>query len=602
MGLESGCLRQRLAALAAAAAAASASPSPTSAPLESCAFAVVGGGAGGVYAAYRLATAAEHAVDPSEICVFERLPHVGGRTYTMHDQGPRHDLQVDLGATVFCDCLPVSEDCGHCNGMQTPLMKGVIQTALKLPTARYRYPSYNGTDYKGCGKIVSAAGTRENAGFATYIEGMANASAALGVRYYFEHELEELVAAPPSSTGLASSTTLKFANGASVSAESVLLNLPVLPLSKLVHASPSLRPHLDRSDFSGAFLRVPHGYRLFKLLLHYDWAWWRVLGLLDGHFTSGECAGAECPLCSCDQVLPLQGRYHDAHVICDDGNETGHNCRGFIQSVYTSDGSNAASVSAWEAWAAGGTSPPHQRFTNTSGGDSAWLLRAMHEAMLGAHSAPLAAAGLTAAARAALPSEAILLLWDPKTVGFGAATHGMLPGPILSGCGESEGPCHLQSARLGTNTVTQLAAHPFKSTGLKVAIANEAYHPSDWGEGSMQMAENILVREYKLARPEFVTAEFYATIPFPNTTEAPPAPAPAPGPSPGPSPAPAPCPKPTVVNGGQGKDANTTVCFEATDSMSCKGSLACPPGKRFAKVDFASIGSPSGSCGVQGWP
>ena len=33
----------------------------------------------------------------------------------------------------------------------------------------------------------------------------------------------------------------------------------------------------------------------------------------------------------------------------------------------------------------------------------AWLLRAMHEAMLGAHSAPLAAAGLTAAARAALP-------------------------------------------------------------------------------------------------------------------------------------------------------------------------------------------------------
>eukprot|EP01047_Picozoa_sp_COSAG01_P072494 COSAG01_NODE_11542_length_1908_cov_2.459923_3_plen_47_part_01 len=34
--------------------------------------------------------------------------------------------------------------------------------------------------------------------------------------------------------------------------------------------SPSLRPHLDASAFGGAWLRVPHGFRLFKLLLHYD--------------------------------------------------------------------------------------------------------------------------------------------------------------------------------------------------------------------------------------------------------------------------------------------------------------------------------------------
>ncbi len=337
-----------------------------------------------------------------------------------------------------------------------------------------------------------AAGSRENAGFATYIEGMANASAALGVRFFFGHEVTELVAPPPSSSADAPST-LRFASGASlanVSAAAVLLNLPVLPLNKLVHSSPSLAPHLARSGFGGAFLRVPHGFRLFKLLLHYDWAWWRSLGLLDGTFTSGECAGAGCPLCSCPgQRLPLQGRYHDAHVICDDGNETGHNCRGYIQAVYTSDGSSAASVSAWETWAAGGFSPPHQTFTNTSGGDSAWLLRSVHESMIDVHRTQLDAAGLTAAAEAAPPSEAQLLLWNPKTEGFGAATHGMTPGPVLSGCGSSAGPCHLQSAQLGTNTVTQLAAHPFNMTGLKVSIANEAYHPSDWGEGSMQMAE-----------------------------------------------------------------------------------------------------------------
>ena len=183
-------------ALLTAQASPAVSPAPPTADRGlACEFAVIGGGAGGVYAAWRLATAAERPVRPQDICVFERLPHVGGRTYTLHDQGPRHDLQVDLGATVFCDCLPVSDACGHCNGMQTPLMKGVIQQALKLPTARYRYPSFNGTDYKGCGKIVSAAGSRENRGFASYIEGMANASAALGVRYYFNHELEELEAA-----------------------------------------------------------------------------------------------------------------------------------------------------------------------------------------------------------------------------------------------------------------------------------------------------------------------------------------------------------------------------------------------------------------------
>ena len=111
---------------------------------SSCAFAVVGGGAGGVYAAWRLATASERPIAANRICVFERLAHVGGRTYTLRNQGPQADLQVDLGATVFCDCQPVSDECGQCNGMQTPLMKGVIQEALQLPTVRYRYPSYNG--------------------------------------------------------------------------------------------------------------------------------------------------------------------------------------------------------------------------------------------------------------------------------------------------------------------------------------------------------------------------------------------------------------------------------------------------------------------------
>ena len=109
-------------------------------------------------------------------------------------------------------------------------MKTVIQTALKLPTVEYRdnpaphcHVVVNETeanctklpggswdsnthqcrdctpdvDYYGCHKIVQEVGGRENAGFATYIENMANASAALGVRFLFGYHLEELVAAPP---------------------------------------------------------------------------------------------------------------------------------------------------------------------------------------------------------------------------------------------------------------------------------------------------------------------------------------------------------------------------------------------------------------------
>jgi|EP01047_Picozoa_sp_COSAG01_P072493 hypothetical protein len=210
----------------------------TAAADRHCDFAVVGAGAGGVYAAWRLATSAEQPVKPSQICVFERLPHVGGRTYTLHNQGPRHDLQVDLGATVFCDCLPTNATCGECNGMQTPLMKGVIQNALKLPNGPYRdHPPPSDNDYRGCNKLTKATGSRENAGFASYIEEMANQSVALGVRFFFGYDLQSLVAPALTTPDLWSPTAaggepttalaLKFLNGETVFGDSVMLNMPV---------------------------------------------------------------------------------------------------------------------------------------------------------------------------------------------------------------------------------------------------------------------------------------------------------------------------------------------------------------------------------------
>jgi|EP01047_Picozoa_sp_COSAG01_P071481 hypothetical protein len=100
----------------------------------------------------------------------------------------------------------------------------------------------------------------------------------------------------------------------------------------------------------------------------------------------------------------------------------------------------------------------------------------------------------------------------------------------------------------------------------------------------MQMAENILRRQYGLSRPSWVDPAFYPLVLFPNSTEAPPSPPLPPGPA-------ASCPKPTFMDNG------TTVCFEATDAMSCFGDMQCPTaGHAFTAVVFASIGSPTGGC------
>ena len=96
---------------------------------------------------------------------------------------------------------------------------------------------------------------------------MANQSVALGVRFFFGYDLLALVAPTAAAAATAEAeaeakaqpTVLKFVNGETVAASSVLLNLPVYPLNKLLRASPSLQPHLEASGFGGAFLRVPHG-------------------------------------------------------------------------------------------------------------------------------------------------------------------------------------------------------------------------------------------------------------------------------------------------------------------------------------------------------
>ena len=76
-----------------------------------CELAIVGGGPGGLYTAWRLAVDTK-TVKPSDICVFERAERVGGRTFSVRNQGTKKDLVVDLGAYRFCR----SPNATDCNG------------------------------------------------------------------------------------------------------------------------------------------------------------------------------------------------------------------------------------------------------------------------------------------------------------------------------------------------------------------------------------------------------------------------------------------------------------------------------------------------------
>ena len=310
----------------------------------------------------------------------------------------------------------------------------------------------------------------------------------------------------------------------------------------------------------------------------------------NGHWDgTPRCNGAMGPLqmCSSD-TLPLEGRYHDGAILCDDGNATGHQCRGFIEATYTSDGVHPSNVSFFEYYQSN-TDPPYVHVNRETTADGEELLSQVHERLITKHSAELKAAGLLDRALAQLPTNALLSMWDPKSPGFGAGTHGMNAAMIPGGAYAAGG---------AAGTVPAKSIKPFKT--LDLFIANEAFHPADWGEGALEMAENVAAKFFGVAPPTWMAPHTYQHIMF-GAPDAPPAPAPGPPSPPGPSPpgpAPPPAPPPTTCP-AQTKLNASTVCAETVDMMTCSLEFSCPTkGEHFVKVDFASIGSPTGTCGA----
>ena len=228
----------------------------------------------------------------------------GGRTFSLRNQGTKRDLTVELGAYRFCGATNHSS---HGCEMYMPLIASLVQNGLKLPVKTYE-PVGN---EHGMVKIVDDHG--ENAGLLTYVEKMYSAAVNAGVRIFYGYHLDNITVSPQQKGKF--TFNLTFANGATVTTSQILLNLPLQPALRVLQASRrALRPYYDGGRFP-MFLRVPEVIRHVKFYVHYDWAWWRALGLTSGDFRfysqDGVCRFATCP---CAQQLPLQGRYHGTFV------------------------------------------------------------------------------------------------------------------------------------------------------------------------------------------------------------------------------------------------------------------------------------------------
>lgn len=239
---------------------------PLSAASE-CSHAIVGGGPGGVYTAWRLATSLPNA----SICLFERHQRLGGRIASVRGLGPKKDLVVEAGAYRF---VPVPE----CNefgppGQRvtkcewTPLTAHLVKDALKLKTKLYDpFPG----DHSKMEKIVDASG--HNAGYGTFVELMAQQAEDLKrLKIFLGHEVVGLRRSERDTSGGVVLSVKGPNKTFEVGASAVLLNIPQLPLLRLLRAS----SQVDEVMSPPADLFAPSSYAILKLYVHYQDAWWR---------------------------------------------------------------------------------------------------------------------------------------------------------------------------------------------------------------------------------------------------------------------------------------------------------------------------------------
>jgi len=436
-----------------------------------------------IYFAWRLLQATPAA--PTTVCVYERSQRLGGRILSLRDQGPRGDLTADMGAYRFVD-TPTKERHSTWGYIYTPLTAALIETKLGLPVAPYE----PGDPTSHMKKIVDATG--ENAGYATFVEAMLKQVEADD--RFTVHLGQELVAIEPADGSRP--LTMRFASGITATAGTLVLNLPQLPLLRVLSASESL---LSAAGGMPVALQAPRPTDGAKLYIHYSNAWWRnLLGRSSGEFATG--SGTMVNATANTQLPELFGRYHDGHTRCD-GATPHTRCRGFLEATYT-----YAENARWFLNHEPSVDPPYTSLLpSTLAGQFA--LDLFHQTLVRYHSTALERVSTptfnaTAYVLAMRPEMALLSYWGVQTLGYGGAVHGTRPGPMIE-----------------VSEVGPMAMAPFGKQ--RVYVANEAFGAlrgldgvlgghHGWAECSLVQAENLLISgAFGLQPPDWVNRSVY---------------------------------------------------------------------------------------------
>lgn len=350
----------------------------------------------------RLVESKRHNAD--DICIFEWNDSPGGRVKSLYGVGPDGDFVVDAGAYRY---VPSNDNgIGENNWYPganydpftmppplwyvTPITSYLIQEKFKLSTL-----CYSTAEFCLARKIVDASG--RNAGFFTLVNSMINEIIDAGVHLYYSHKLTSI-----SQSDAAGSKKLTFETASGVetveTVDYLFLNTGLSPTLDIVRSS-SIPMH---DDFLKNMVALRPQFAR-KLYLFYKDAWWKtILNKHDGTFSQpGDF----------DKV-PLEGRYHDGDVNCN--NSTG-TCSGFLLALYSRDDNDEGS-SFLRRFQEHITNPITTLTNDTPEGRV--LLTSAHEALM-AHPDHQAAASLTIAE----PTVAVMSTWNIASEGFGSCNH-----------------------------------------------------------------------------------------------------------------------------------------------------------------------------------
>lgn len=368
--------------------------------------------------------------------------------------------------------------------LYTPLTAALIDQRLGLPSAVYEPGS--GSPLR---KIVDDSG--ENAGYATFVDAMLAEATSERLHLHYNQELVSI------QTADGAPVLLTFSSGLTASAASVVLNVPQLPLLKILsHSETSL---LGPTGAVPPALQAPVPNDGVKLYVHYNNAWWRnLLNLTSGEFGPSIFNSSNSPL---RQLPDLSGRYHDGHTRCDGAATAADahtHCRGFLEATYT-----YGQAARWFVNQELQTDPPYTTL-NYSKPLGKYALDLIHATLLSYHREALEAVpgfNATALVAALRPEFALLSYWGPQSPGYGGAVHQTRDGPLVK-----------------VEELAPQAMAPFD--GHRVYVANEAFgalrqHDGvlgghhGWAECSLVMAENVLTAKFGLAPPEWMNASVY---------------------------------------------------------------------------------------------